>query len=328
MSLLGTPLIASTLARLAQGGPAPRVPGEISFAEVPAQTETISIPTRHGPVQAVVYWPGAPAGEPDPPVYVNFHGGGFVLRHPEQDDPLCRYLAAAAGVAVINVDYDVAPQHRFPHPVEEAYDAVCWASRSGHRWDGSRLCVGGQSAGGSLAAGAARLSLELGGPPIALQVLHYPPLDLATPVGRKRAAGSSAISVPLAEVFDAAYAPRPSAKRDRLASPAWGPNGDDIAGIAPALVITCGIDRLHDEGAVYADRLAAAGALREYHDLPGVDHGYNLRSTDRALVERSYALIAKHVTAATELLAALPAAAPRGRRYLRPRPRARADSSS
>jgi acetyl esterase/lipase len=223
----------------------------------------------------------------------------------------------------------VAPQHRFPHPVEEAYDVARWAASPGRRWDGSRLCVGGQSAGGSLAAGTARLALELGGPPVALQVLHYPPLDLATPVGRKRAAGSSAISVPLAEVFDAAYAPRPSAKRDRLASPAWGRNADDIAGIAPALVITCGIDRLHDEGAVYADRLAAAGALREYHDLPGVDHGYNLRSTDRALVERSYALIAKHVTAATELLAARPAGpVTRGRRYPRSRPRARADSSS
>jgi acetyl esterase len=309
MSLLGTPLIASALARLAQGGPAPRIPAEISFAEVPARTETISIPTRHGLVQAVVYWPDVPAGDPDPPVYVNFHGGGFVIRHPEQDDPLCRYLAAAAGVAVINVDYDVAPQHRFPDPVEEAYDVARWAACPGRRWDGARLCVGGQSAGGALAAGAARLALELGDPQIALQVLHYPPLDLATPVGRKRAAGTSATSVPLAEVFDAAYAPRPAAKRDRLASPAWGPNGDDINGIAPALVITCGVDRLHDEGAVYADRLAAAGALREYHDLPGVDHAYNLRTTDRALVERSYALIAKHVTAATEALAGLPGSA-------------------
>src|ERR1700743_1668310 len=106
MSLLGTPLIASALARLAQGGPVPRIPAEISFAEVPAQTETISIPTRHGLVKAVAYSPQAPGRGPDPPAYVNFHGGGFVMLHPEQDDPLCRYLAAAAGVAVINVDYD------------------------------------------------------------------------------------------------------------------------------------------------------------------------------------------------------------------------------
>ena len=300
MSLLGTPLIARGLARLAQHGKGPRVPPEVSFADIPARTDTISIPTRHGPVRAVVYRPDAAPGEAEPPAYLNFHGGGFVIRHPEQDDALCRYLAATAGVAVINVDYDVAPRHRFPQPVEEAYDAVRWAARPGHRWDGARLCVGGQSAGGALAAGAARLALELGGPPIALQVLHYPPLDLATPVQHKRPAGESAFNAPLAEVLDAAYAPSPAAKRSRLASPAWGSNGDDIAGIAPALVITCGIDRLHDEGVLYAERLAAAGSLREHVDLPGVDHAYNLQSRDRALVERCYAMIAKHVTAATE----------------------------
>ncbi|HEY3878102.1 MAG TPA: alpha/beta hydrolase fold domain-containing protein [Trebonia sp.] len=299
MSLLGTPLVASALARLAQRGPAPRVAAQNSFADLPARTETATIPTRHGDVQAVVYWPAADAAGP-PPVYVNFHGGGFVIRHPEQDDPLCRYLAASAGAAVVNVDYDVAPQHRFPKPVEEAYDAVRWAAGQEHPWDGARLCVGGQSAGGALAAGAARLALEAGGPAIALQVLHYPPLDLATPGRHKRAAGEPVINVPLAEVFDAAYAPSAAAKRNRLASPAWGSNGDWIAGIAPALVITCGIDRLHDEGVVYADRLAAAGALREYLDLPGVDHGYNLTSSDHALVESTYAFISKHVIAATE----------------------------
>jgi acetyl esterase/lipase len=298
MSLVGTRPIASALARLAQRGPGPRVAPEVSFADLPARTETVTIPTRHGAVTARVYWPEA--GEERPPAYVNFHGGGFVIRHPEQDDPLCRYLAATAGVAVLNVDYDVAPAHRFPHPVEEAYDAVSWAADPQRPWDGSRLCVGGQSAGGSLAAAAARLALELGGPGIALQVLHYPPLDLATPVRHKRAAGESAALLPLAEVFDAAYAPSPAAKRDRLASPAWGPNADGINGIAPALVITCGIDRLHDEGVVYAGRLTTAGALREHLDLPGVPHGYTLTSRNRGLVERSYALIAKHVIAATE----------------------------
>jgi len=299
MSLLGTAPIAAAFARLVQHGPGPRIPAEITFAELSARTETAIIPTRHGAVRATVYWPDEPAGDP-PPAYVNFHGGGFVVRHPEQDDPLCRYLAAMAGVAVINVDYDVAPQHRFPHPVEQAYDAVRWASSAHRGWDGARLCVGGQSAGGALAAGAARLALEDHGPQICLQVLHYPVLDLATPVRHKRAAGESFLTVPVAEVFDAAYAPLPAAKRNRLASPAWGPNGNDITGIAPALVITCGIDRLHDEGLVYAWRLATAGALREHLDLPEANHGYNQLSRDRGLVERGYALIAKHVIAATE----------------------------
>jgi acetyl esterase/lipase len=297
MSILGTPLIADTLARLLQRRPGPRLAPEVSFAELPARTETVTIPTRHGDIRAVVYWPAAPGDLP--PVYVNFHGGGFVIRHPEQDDPLCRYVAANAGVAVVNVDYDVAPSHRFPDPVEEAYDAVCWAARPGHGWDGSRLCVGGQSAGGALAAGAARLALEQGGPAIALQMLHYPPLDLATPPRDKRVAGKSVISVPVGEIFDTVYLPSLEARRDRLASPAWGPNGDGLSGIAPALVITCEVDRLHDEGVAYAGKLAAAGALREHRDLAGTDHGYNLRVRDRALIDDSYALITKHVIAAT-----------------------------
>jgi acetyl esterase len=298
LSVLSVPPVAGLLARLAQLGPGPRIPAEISFAELPARTEAVTIPTRHGPVGAVVYWPAAAARWP--PVYLNFHGGGFVVRHPEQDDPLCRYLAAAAGVAVVNVDYDVAPQCRFPRPVEEAYDAVTWAADVSRPWDGARLCAGGQSAGGALAAGAARLALEHGGPALALQVLHYAPLNLATPARRKRPVGSTSASIPKAEVYDAAYVPSAAAKRDRLASPAWGPNGDGLAGIAPALVITCGTDWLREEGAVYADRLAAAGALREYHELPEADHGYNLFGRDRALVERSYGLIAKHVLSATE----------------------------
>jgi len=297
MSILGTPLIADTFARLLQRRPAPRLAAEVCFAELPARSEPVVIPTRHGDIPATVYWP-EDSGDPAP-VYVNFHGGGFVIRHPEQDDPLCRYLAAYAGVAVVNVDYDVAPGHRFPGPVEEAYDAVSWAAGPGHGWDGARVCVGGQSAGGALAAGVARLALEQGGPGIALQVLHYALLDLATPPRDKHAGGSSIISLPLDELFDTAYLPSPEERRDRLASPAWGPNADGIAGIAPALVITCEIDRLHDEGVAYADKLAAVGALREHRDLAGTGHGYNLYVKDRALVEDCYALIAKHVISAT-----------------------------
>lgn len=298
MTILGTPWVAEALAQLVQRGSGPRIRPEISFAELPAHTETVVIPTRHGALRAVVYWPRDYGQRP--PAYVNFHGGGFVTRHPEQDDPLCRYLAATAGVAVINVDYDVAPEHRFPDPVEEAYDVAVWAADPARDWDGSRLCVGGQSAGGALAAAVARLTLELGGPPVALQVLHYPPLDLVTPLRDKRTAGRPAVLLSGAEIFDACYVPSAEAKRDRLASPAWGTNGDDLTGIAPALVITCEADRLHDEGVRYAGQLAAAGALAEHLDLLGTDHGYNVSGRDRALVEHSYALIAKHVIATTE----------------------------
>lgn len=299
MSLLTKPAVANSVARLIQRGPGPRISSEIAFGEIPADTRELVVPTRHGDLAATLYLP--PSAESQPPaLYVNFHGGGFVLRHPEQDDPLCRYLAATAHVAVLNVDYDVAPGHPFPMPVEEAYDAVLWASRQEDgSWDGSRLVVGGQSAGGALAAGAARLALEEGGPALVLQVLHYPPLDLVTPGDRKRAAGKTIIPVPMTRIFDTAYAPSPEQKHHRLASPAWGDNAEGIEGIAPAVVITCGVDRLHDEGVRYARKLAEAGALAEHVDLPDADHGYNLMGSDRSLVERNYALIAGHVRDAT-----------------------------
>jgi acetyl esterase/lipase len=162
--------------------------------------------------------------------------------------------------------------------------------------------VGGQSAGGNLSAAAARLALENGGPTIALQVLHYAPLDLVTPTADKTSSiGTRAVMKPwMGEVFDTAYIPDAEQRRHRLASPAWGPNADAIAGIAPALVVTAEYDRLRDEAHRYAEKLGAAGSLAEYLEVPGVDHGYNIMSDARDVTEHVYARIADHVARATE----------------------------
>ncbi|OBJ76014.1 alpha/beta hydrolase [Mycobacterium colombiense] len=268
------------------------------FPEFAGRTSEATIDTRHGPVSATVYHPPAAT---NPPVYVNVHGGGFVVGHPEQDDPWCRYLAANAGVMVINPDYVLAPRHRFPAAVYQTYDVVCWAAGPGRDWDGTRLCVGGQSAGGNLSTAAARLALENGGPDIALQVLHYAPLDLVTPSRDKPSTlGRRAIMKPwMSEVFDTAYIPERARRRDRLASPAWGDNADGIAGIAPALVVTAEHDRLRDESRRYAGKLGAVGALVEYHEVAGVDHGYNIMSDAGDITRRTYARIAEHVVRAT-----------------------------
>ncbi|MCV2396169.1 alpha/beta hydrolase [Actinotalea sp. M2MS4P-6] len=296
MSLLTTRWVADTLTALMGRGPGPRIPAELAFAEIPASTVEMTVPTRHGDLDATVYRPAG--GSQGAPVYLNFHGGGFVVRHREQDDPLCRFIAAEAGAVVVNVDYDTAPRHRFPVAVEEGFDAAVWAADPAREWDGSRLVVGGQSAGGAIAAACARQALEAGGPVIALQVLHFPPLDLVTPGDQKHAAGPSIITVPMTRLFDTAYAPDAGSKRHRLASPAWGANADGIEGIAPALVISCALDRLHDEDVRYADRLRDGGALVEHIDLPGADHGYTVRGGTRELVSDVYARIARHVVEA------------------------------
>lgn len=303
MSILSTPILADTLARLFSVGVRPGPMRGVRFPEIPGRTTLVQIPTRHGEVAATVYHP--PSGEEKPAVYVNVHGGGFVVGHREQDDPWCRFLAENANVVVVNVDYLLAPGHRFPTPVEQIYDVLGWAAAPERDWDGTRLCVGGQSAGGSLSAGAARLAFENGtangGPKIALQVLHYPPLDLVTATKDKHSpVGAKAVLKPwMGEVFDTAYVPDRAQRTDRLVSPVWGTNADGLEGIAPALIVTAEYDRLRDEAWQYAQKLDAVGALAEYHEVPGVDHGYNIMSSAAEVTRRVYERIAGHVRRAT-----------------------------
>ena len=295
MSVLSRPPVAAAVARVLQvlvaasAGMITRQRAKV-FPEIPGATRDITIPAAIAPARARVY---RPPGDGPAPVFVNFHGGGFVMRGTWLDDPLCRYLAAEAGVVVVNVDYVVAPRHRFPAPVRQAFEVVRWVAAQ-EDWDGARLVVGGQSAGGALAAAVARQALEEGGPPIALQVLHYAPLDLTTPARDKPAGTAKPLLRPwMGEVFDAAYVPDPRVRADRLVSPAGPADTADLTGIAPALVITAEYDRLRAEGVRYAERLRGAGALTARHDVPGADHGYDIDDSARA--RETYALIARHV---------------------------------
>ncbi|MFG6201660.1 alpha/beta hydrolase fold domain-containing protein [Nonomuraea sp. JJY05] len=134
---------------------------------------------------------------------------------------------------------------------------------------------------------------------IALQVLHYPPLDLATPARDKRSVIAKPMITPwMGEVFDNAYVPDPGMRTDRLASPANPADTADLAGIAPALVITAELDRLHAEGNRYAQRLRKAGALVEYYDVPQADHAYDMNDAEKA--RETYALIARYLGQATQ----------------------------
>ncbi|MFD5631535.1 alpha/beta hydrolase fold domain-containing protein [Streptomyces sp. NPDC127072] len=310
MSLLARPAVAAFAAKSIQrlsraASRRPEGRGSAAsfhrrFPEFPRDAGELTIPTSIAPARVTVYRPATASVTP-PPVHVNFHGGGFVIPLTEIDDPLCRFLAAEAGVVVINVDYVVAPQHRFPAPPRQAYEVVEWIAAHGdeHGWDGDLLTVGGQSAGGALAAAVARLSLEENGPTIALQVLHYPPLDLLTGVRNKRAAIAKPMLRPwMGEIFDSAYVPDPRERADRLVSPAHPSDTASLKGIAPALMITAEYDLLRAEGEQYAGRLREAGALVEHHDVLKADHGYDGMDDEKA--REVYALIARHVREAVD----------------------------
>jgi acetyl esterase len=307
MSFLARPAVAALAAKTMQhatrladrrsGGRGSAAASHARFPEHPRVVRQLTVPTSVAPARATVYLPaGESPGRAAPPVHANFHGGGYVMSLTETDDPLCRFLAAEAGVVVINVDYVVAPQHPFPAPPRQAYEVVRWVAEHGgeHGWDGSRLTVGGQSAGGGLAAAVARQALEAGGPSIALQVLHYPPLDLATGARDKRASVARPMLRPwMADVFDASYVPDERLRADPLVSPAHPSDTADLTGIAPALVVTAAHDLLRAEGESYAERLRKAGSLAEHHDVAGADHGYD--GSDDAKARETYALIARHL---------------------------------
>jgi acetyl esterase len=235
--------------------------------------QLVTVPTDDGAVRVYVYRTADPAGEAAP-VYVNFHGGGFIMRHPDYDDHICRALVAETGCVVVNVDYDVAPQRPFPVAPRQALAVTEWVARNGKQqgWDGERLAVGGQSAGGNLAAGVCLSARDRGSIAPVLQILNYPPLDLAADPSTKTARIPKPLIRPsLAKLFNNAYVPDPATRRDPLASPLLA---DDLAGVAPALVITAEYDLLRDEADRYAERLAEAGVAVSHHVMPGADHAY------------------------------------------------------
>ncbi|MFE2212727.1 alpha/beta hydrolase [Streptomyces canus] len=248
-----------------------RVHKDLRFTDVPARTESLRVETGAGPVACTVYRPPATTDTPAP-VYVNFHGGGFVVARPEQDDHICRYIAATAGCVVINVDYAVAPQRPFPTPVTQAYDVTAWVAENGAAggWDGSRLAVGGHSAGANLTAAVCRLARERGTFTPRLQILDSAPLDqVADPATKRSLIAKPLLTPQLMRIFNAAYVPDPADRAKPLVSPALA---DDLAGLPPALVITAENDRLRDEGDAYAKALEAAGVPVTHRVFAGVDH--------------------------------------------------------
>ncbi|WP_371575531.1 alpha/beta hydrolase [Streptomyces sp. NBC_01314] len=248
-----------------------RVHKDLRFTDVPKRTETLRVETGAGPVDCTVYRPPAGIGTPAP-VYINFHGGGFIVARPEQDDHICRYIAATAGCVVINVDYAVAPQRVFPVAVTQAYDVTEWVVENGtaNDWDGSRVAVGGHSAGANLTAAVCRTARDRGTFTPRLQIIDSAPVDLvADPATKVSRIAKPLLSPQLMRIFTAAYVPDPADLSDPLVSPGLT---DDLAGLPPALVITAENDRLRDEGDAYAKALEAAGVQVDHRVFEGVDH--------------------------------------------------------
>ncbi len=230
--------------------------------------EVIRVPTRRGWVSVHVY---RPPGVERPPVYVHAHGGAFVMRFPQMDDFFCRHVAAVCGAVVLNVDYDVAPQVRYPVAHEQLHDVAYWASGHGRDLavDGTRVAIGGFSAGGNLAAAAALEARDEGTFSPRLQLLGVPALDVASAVTRDASTSGSMVTPRLQRLVRKTYFRDRSRRGEPYASPVLAP---DLAGVAPAVVVTAGRDALREAGDRYARRLAAAGVPVTHHVVPEADH--------------------------------------------------------
>ena len=238
---------------------------------VPVATREIAIPAEHGEVLATLY---SPADLPEPSgLLVYFHGGGFSVGSRVSHDPIARYLASHAGARVLSVEYRRAPEHQFPAPVNDALVAFEFAH--GHAADlgvdTARIAVGGDSAGGNLAAVTAQQAVRRGGAVPAFQLLMYPATDLSTrrPSRDLFAEGSTFTERNLQWVM-ANYIPAGTDPKDPRLSPQHG----DIVGLPPAYIASAGFDPVRDDGEAYAEKLRAGGvpvALTRQADLP---HGY------------------------------------------------------
>jgi acetyl esterase len=228
------------------------------------------IPGPAGELPVRVY---TPEGSPPFPIVVFFHGGGWVVGTLDSYDPLCRALAAATPAVVVSVDYRLAPEHRWPAAVEDAYAATLWASHNAAALGGAqhRLAVAGDSAGGNLAAVVALGARDRGGPVIAFQLLVYPVLDVAADTASWR------------EFADGFYLTADGMRWywDHYLGGADGRTPDAsplqaafVGGLPPALVIGAEHDILRDEGEAYAARLAEAGIAARASRYPGMVHGF------------------------------------------------------
>jgi acetyl esterase len=217
------------------------------------------------------------------PVQVYYHGGGWVIGDLDSHDWTCRMVANAAKCAVISVDYRLAPEHRFPAAFDDALAATEWiAANAGPlRVDSARMSVGGDSAGGNLAACVAIALRNRGAIKLRAQILTYPIVDLTAAYDARFTAGVALTNGGMRAYIEA-YVPDPAQRKDWRCSPL---SAQSLQGLPPALVILAGFDPLYAEGAAYAERLQKEGVPVTVKNYPGQMHGFVSRAK---LLPRAY----------------------------------------
>jgi len=247
--------------------PAPTPVGEVRQLQAPGQA---------GPIAVRLYRPllDTAQGSAVLPVLVYFHGGGWVICDLDTHDTLCRELANASGCAVVAVDYRLGPEHRFPAAVQDCIAATRWVQRNAAalQLDATRVAVGGDSAGGNLAAVVAIAARDAGEPALAFQLLIYPATDMRRCAPSHTTNGEGyLLTRDTINYFHDNYIDDAAHDLDWRASPLLHP---DLSRLPPALVLTAGLDPLRDEGMQYAQRLSEAGSPATFISFERQIHGF------------------------------------------------------
>ncbi|MDP6706081.1 MAG: alpha/beta hydrolase [Alphaproteobacteria bacterium] len=257
--------------------------------------EELLLPGPGGGIPARLYRPIRGADAPLP-VLIYYHGGGHVIGSLDTHDGVARALSNHGECAVLSVNYRKAPEHVFPAAVEDAFAAAQWAGEKGGEvgLDTGRIAVGGDSAGGNLAAVVALMARDAGAPRLALQVLVYPIADYACVAGSYRTYGKGygPLTEELMFYFQRYYLDDAKDVGDWRASPI---KAASHAGLAPALIVAAEYDVLHDDAVAYAETLRGAGVPVTYSEYPGMIHAFfsmpsKIDGTARAQAEVGAAL--------------------------------------
>ena len=232
--------------------------------------ELADIPVR-------IYWPPIEAHQ-DLPIVVFYHGGGWSIGDLDTHDLLARTHAIAAEAIVVSVDYRLAPEHPFPAGVEDAWAALQWVGENAAELGGdpARIAVAGDSAGGNLSAVMALRARDAGGPPLTFQLLWYPSVfgDLTLPSFTENA-DAPILTNDVIAAFMTWYVPDLDLTDPKTLPTDLAPgNAESLAGLPPAFIGTAEHDPLRDDGAKYAEKLAAAGVPAELSNEPTMVHGY------------------------------------------------------
>ena len=226
------------------------------------------------------------------PLYVDMHGGGFILMSADVDEPMNLFFREKVNMKIISIDYPKAPESPYPIAVEAVYEVIEYyiTNASTYNIDINHIGIGGHSAGANLATVTCIRAKENNGPMFRFQLLDYPPLDISTdpfqkPLPRK------AISPKLAAAFNACYTDVETAKSPYV-SPIFATT-NQLSDLPPVLLIVAGYDSLHDEGVKYCQMLKDAGVSVEFHDFPKSVHGFTYNKKDDA--KKAYAIMADFI---------------------------------